>query len=65
MRFIVWPGMGSRKLNLHGARHPPEFEFKVHIHPDSEDTLLAFQGLGQGFLVDRWLHMEEGDVLNA
>ncbi|OGO22149.1 MAG: hypothetical protein A2144_00865 [Chloroflexi bacterium RBG_16_50_9] len=65
MRFVIWPGMGSRKLNLHRAEHPPGLEFKVHVHPDSEDTVLAFQGRGQGFLVDRWHDMEEGDVMFA
>jgi quercetin dioxygenase-like cupin family protein len=65
MRFIVWPGTGSRKLSLHRAKHPPGFEFKVHIHLDSEDTILAFRGRGQGFLIDRWYDMEAGDVLYA
>jgi len=65
MRFVVWPGMGSRKISLHRAKHPPGFEFKVHIHPDAEDTILAFRGQGQGFLVDRWYDMAEGDVLYA
>ena len=65
MRFVVWPSMGSRKVSLHRAYHPPGFEFKVHIHPDAEDTILAFRGRGQGFLVDRWHDMEEGDVLYA
>lgn len=65
MRFIVWPGMGSRKISLHRALHPAGFEFKVHIHPDAEDTVLAFHGNGQGYLVDRWLDMNEGDVLYA
>lgn len=65
MRFIVWPGMGSRKISLHRAKHPPGFEFKVHIHPDAEDTILAFRGHGQGFLVDQWYEMEEGDIMYA
>jgi len=65
MRFVVWPGMGSRKINLHRAKHLPGFEFKVHVHPDSEDTVLAFEGAGQGYLVDRWLDMDEGDVMFA
>ena len=65
MRFIVWPGMGARKISLHRALHPPGMEFKVHVHPDAEDTILAFRGSGQGFLVDRWHDMNEGDVLYA
>ena len=65
MRFIVWPGMGARKISLHRAKHPPGFEFKVHIHPGAEDTILALRGDGQGFLVDQWYHMNEGDVLYA
>jgi quercetin dioxygenase-like cupin family protein len=65
MLFIIWPGMGSRKITLHRAKHPPGFEFRVHVHPDSEDTVLAFGGSGQGFLVDRWYDMEEGDVMFA
>ncbi len=65
MRFIVWPGMGSRKISSHRAKHPPGVEFKVHQHLGAEDTILAFRGRGQGFLVDRWYDMEEGDVLFA
>jgi quercetin dioxygenase-like cupin family protein len=65
MKFIVWPRMGSRKVSLHRAIHTPGFEFKVHHHPDSEDTVLAFRGSGQGFLVDHWYDMEEGDVMYA
>ena len=65
MRFIVWPGMGARKISLHRAKHPPGFEFQVHIHPGAEDTILAFRGNGQGYLVDCWLEMNEGDVLYA
>lgn len=65
MRFVIWPGMGSRKISLHRAKLPPEFEFKVHVHPDAEDTLLAFRGRGQGFLFDQWYDMAEGDVLYA
>lgn len=65
MRFVVWPGMGARKITLHRALHPAGVEFKCHIHPASEDTILAFRGRGQGFLVDRWYDMEEGDVLFA
>ncbi len=65
MRFVVWTGMGSRKISLHRAKHPPGLEFHVHVHPDSEDTILAYRGDGQGYLVDRWLDMKEGDVLHA
>jgi len=65
MRFIVWPGMGARKVSLHRAEHPPGFEFKVHVHPDAEDTILAFRGNGQGYLGDRWIDMKEGYVLYA
>ncbi len=65
MRFVVWPGMGARKITLHRAFHPAGVEFKPHIHPTAEDTILAFRGRGQGFLVDRWYDMEEGDVLFA
>lgn len=65
MRFVVWPGMGARKISSHRAHHPPGVEFKVHVHPGSEDTVLAFQGNGQGFLVDQWYDMDEGDVMFA
>ncbi|MFC1946105.1 cupin domain-containing protein [Chloroflexota bacterium] len=65
MRFIVWPGMGARKISLHRAKHPPGFEFKTHIHPWAEDTILAFRGSGQGYLDDGWYDMAEGDVLYA
>lgn len=65
MRFVLWPKNGSRKMSLHKAIHLPGTAFKEHVHPASEDMILAFRGRGEGYCFDGWRPMEQGSLLFA
>lgn len=65
MNFVFWPGTGSAQLCLHCGIQQPGETFSVHLHPDSEDAFIAFEGTGQMYLRDRWIDVREGDVLFA
>jgi len=65
MRFLLWPGSGTRLIGQHVAFHDPGTAFKPHIHPISEDAILAIDGLGQGYLESRWIDVVPGDIIYA
>ncbi|MBI3688221.1 MAG: cupin domain-containing protein [Actinobacteria bacterium] len=65
MNFIFWPGTGSAQLCLHCGIQEPGETFSVHLHPESEDAFVAFEGAGQMYLRDRWIDVQQGDVLFA
>jgi quercetin dioxygenase-like cupin family protein len=65
MRFIIWPGSGCRMLGGHLAMHFPGKVFDPHIHPISEDCICVVKGLGQGFLIDKWVDVGPGDLIYA
>lgn len=65
MNFIFWPGTGSSQLCLHCGIQQKGETFNVHVHPESEDAFLAFEGVGQMYLLDRWIDVEAGDLLFA
>jgi quercetin dioxygenase-like cupin family protein len=65
MNFVFWPGTGSAQLCLHCGIQQPGETFSVHLHEVSEDAFIAFEGVGQMFLKDRWIDVSEGDVLFA
>ncbi|MFF0461198.1 cupin domain-containing protein [Streptomyces mexicanus] len=65
MNFLFWPGTGSPQLCLHcGFMQPGEY-FNVHVHPDSEEAFIAFEGEGQLHLAGQWYDARPGDVLFA
>ncbi|GAA0456581.1 cupin domain-containing protein [Streptomyces sp. NPDC046215] len=65
MNFLFWPGTGTPQLCLHcGFMEPGEY-FNVHVHPESEEAFIAFEGEGQLYLADRWYDAVPGDVLFA
>ncbi|MCZ7414670.1 MULTISPECIES: cupin domain-containing protein [unclassified Streptomyces] len=65
MNFLFWPGTGSPQLCLHcGVMNPGEY-FNVHVHPESEEAFIAFEGEGQLHLDGRWYDARPGDVLYA
>ncbi|WP_338785149.1 cupin domain-containing protein [Streptomyces sp. DG1A-41] len=43
----------------------PGQTFDVHVHLDSEEAFIAFQGVGQLYMYDQWNDVEPGDVLFA
>ncbi|MEV0641268.1 cupin domain-containing protein [Streptomyces sp. NPDC050619] len=65
MNFVFWPGTGSPRLCLHCGVQQPGQTFNVHVHPDSEEAFIAFQGVGQLYMYDQWNDVEPGDVLFA
>lgn len=65
MNFLFWPGTGSPQLCLHcGFMQPGEY-FSVHIHPESEEAFIVFEGTGQLHLDGEWIDAAPGDVLYA
>ncbi|MEU2775760.1 cupin domain-containing protein [Streptomyces sp. NPDC007162] len=65
MNFVFWPGTGSSRLCLHCGIQQPGETFNVHLHPDSDEAFIAFEGVGQMYLRDRWIDVGAGDVLYA
>lgn len=65
MNFLFWPGTGSPRLCLHCGIQQPGQTFNVHQHPNSEEAFIAFEGVGQMYLADRWHDVRPGDVLFA
>ncbi|MEU0127066.1 MULTISPECIES: cupin domain-containing protein [unclassified Streptomyces] len=65
MNFVFWPGNGSSRLCLHCGIQQPGETFSVHLHPDSDESMIAFEGIGQMYLADRWVDVSPGDVLYA
>ncbi|MGW6708960.1 cupin domain-containing protein [Streptomyces sp. NPDC054956] len=65
MNFVFWPGAGSAQLCLHCGIQQPGETFNVHLHTHSDEAFIAFEGIGQMYLVDRWIDVEAGDVLFA
>ncbi|MBQ1117650.1 cupin domain-containing protein [Streptomyces anulatus] len=65
MNFVFWPGNGSSQLCLHCGIQQPGQTFNVHLHPDSDEAFIAFEGIGQMYLRDRWIDVAAGDVLYA
>ncbi|WP_433400851.1 cupin domain-containing protein [Streptomyces sp. CA-146814] len=65
MNFVFWPGNGSSQLCLHCGIQQPGQTFNVHLHPDSGEAFIAFEGIGQMYLRDRWIDVAAGDVLYA
>lgn len=65
MKFILWPGSGTRMIGQHTAYHEPGTAFVPHVHPISEDAIFIFDGKGQGYLESRWIDVAEGDIIYA
>jgi mannose-6-phosphate isomerase-like protein (cupin superfamily) len=65
MNFVFWPGTGSCQMCLHCGIQQPGETFNVHLHTDSDEAFIAFEGVGQMYLADRWVDVAAGDVLYA
>lgn len=65
MRFILWPGIGTKMIGQHIAFHDPGTVFAPHVHPISEDAIFALDGEGQGYLESRWIDVQIGDIIYA
>lgn len=65
MNFVFWPGSGSPKLSLNCGIQESGQTFNAHIHPDSEEAFIVFEGIGQMHLAGHWLDVTAGDILFA
>lgn len=65
VNLVVTPNVGSRGIGLTAGFHAPGVSFAPHRHPLSEEILVAVKGRGQFYLHDRWIDVEEGDVVYA
>jgi mannose-6-phosphate isomerase-like protein (cupin superfamily) len=65
MNFVFWPGTGSSRLCLHCGIQQPGETFTPHLHTDSDEAFVSFEGQGQMYLEDRWIDVEPGDILYA
>ena len=65
VKFVVTPNTGSRIIGVTAGFHDPGVSFAPHSHPISEEVLICFRGRGQMYLKDRWVDVEEGDIVYA
>ena len=65
VRLVLTPGKGSGNVGITSAYHSPGMAFEPHVHPLSEEILIAHKGRGEMYLYDRWIPVEEGDVVYA
>jgi len=65
VNLVITPNVGSRGIGLTAGFHAPGVSFAPHRHPLSEEILIAFKGKGQFYLRDRWIDVEEGDIVYA
>lgn len=65
MRFILWPGHGSRQCGFHLTRCSTGDLFAAHTHPVSDECVIVWAGSARGFLDGHWFEMEIHDCLMA
>ena len=47
MRFVHWPGSGSKEIAVHYLELEPGEEFAEHLHEESIDVITLIQGKGE------------------
>ncbi len=47
MRFVHWPGSGSKTVAVHYLELKPDEEFAEHLHEESVDVISVIQGQGE------------------
>ncbi|MCL9683998.1 cupin domain-containing protein [Legionella maioricensis] len=65
MRFILWPGHGSRQCGFHLTRCATGDLFAAHTHPVSDECVIVWAGSARGFLDNHWLEMGIHECLLA
>ncbi len=63
--FVITPRVGPFHIGMTSSVQKPGQGMEPHIHPTSSETLLCMKGKGQFYLKDKWIDVEEGDVLYA
>ncbi len=57
MRFVLWPGHGSRLSGFHLTRCSNGGHFSAHVHPLSDECVIVWAGTGRGFIDGHWFEM--------
>jgi len=65
MRFVLWPGHGTRQCGFHLTRCAPGDLFAAHTHPISDECVIIWAGSARGFLNGHWFEMDIHDCLLA
>ena len=65
MRFILWPGHGSRSCGFHLTRCSPGNQFAAHTHPISDECVIVWAGTARGFIDGHWFEMGIHECLLA
>lgn len=65
VHLVLTPRVGPRNLGMTFGIHNPGEGFEPHAHPLSEEVLIAFKGKGEMYLKDKWIEVNEGDVVYA
>ncbi|WP_115709259.1 cupin domain-containing protein [Legionella sainthelensi] len=65
MRFILWPGHGTRQCGFHLTRCAPGDCFAAHTHPISDECVPVWAGSARGHLDGHWFEMGIHECLLA
>lgn len=63
MRFVHWPGNGSRSVAVHYLRLEPGESFAEHVHDESVDVISVIEGEGELFSGDEVIPIRAGDSI--
>lgn len=65
MRFILWPGHGTRLSGYHVTRCSVGNQFAAHTHPISDECVIVWAGSARGFIDGHWFEMGIHECLLA
>ncbi len=65
MRFILWPGYGTRTAGFHSVRLDPGQIFYIHTHPTSDECVINYCGKGLCYVGNRWVEFSPNDCFLA
>ena len=60
---VIYPEMGAKSITLNYSEHAPGWEFRQHIHEQSEDVIICIAGRGVIRSGDSRTPFEAGDVI--
>lgn len=65
MRFVLWPGYGTRSAGFHSVHLSPKEIFYIHSHPTSDECIINFSGSGLAYVGDHWVEFSPNDYILA
>lgn len=65
VRYFLSPKIGTRMFGITSGIQSPGEGFEPHVHPLSEELLIVIKGKGEVFLGDRWIKVQQGDIVYA